>query len=558
MLQGGNTMKIISCLTAGLIVLSSAAMSFAKTIDEYAAEAAAFRNAGQIDKAIATMTAAVDEHPGNSQAYTQLGIYMSEKAQRMPDFMELMQTIEQLFGIWDKALMLDENNVTARFYRAAWAVNVPKFFGQLETGVRDFEIITVMLEQAEDTTIQAQLLDAYDYLATGYQRLGEYERAKQTWNTLAEKAPGSPYAQAALDNIVQIEYVQNWLMEQKKQNPPLTDATRKLEQQVKNAPQNTGLLLALGKAYYENGWYEESASILTRVLSIDSENVDAYKQLCLALINMTDTGYDPRIALDTDFRTDLAFVITGTLDQALALAPDDIDLRFLRGVSGVQMPFFVGALNQGIDDLFIILESDAPDTVKAEAHYWIGKAYEKKTMTNWIEVVSAYPDSRAAQMVFDDLKPTVKRLDPYALKKPVVTIDFLIGFRDELAPQTAVWVEDADGTYITTVYVSGFSGHAKAQQVNLPVWAQVSEYRGADAVTAASIDLGHHVYTWDLKDLSGTTVKPGEYKILVEVAFWPSMQYQRAEAMITLGKKDSRTLVQEGDLIPYLEVKYLR
>ncbi len=551
-------MRIISCLAVAFILFGSAAASFAKSLDEYTAEAEAFHNAGQIDKAIMTMNAAVEEHPENSQAYTQLGIYISEKIQRMRDYMELMGAVEQLFGIWDKALALDENNVTARFYRAAWAVNMPKFFGQLEIGVRDFEIITVMLEQSEDTTIQPQLLDAYQYLATGYQRLGDYERAKQTWNTLAEKVPGSANAQAALDNITRIEYVQNWITEQKKKNPPLADATKKLEQKVKDAPKNAGLLLALGKAYYEDGWYEESASVLSRALSIDSKNADAYKHLCLALINMSDTGYDPRISLDTDFRTDLAFVLTGTLDQALALAPDDIELRFLRGVSGVQMPFFVGALNQGIDDLFIILESDAPDTLKAVAHYWIGKAYEKKMMTNWIEVVSMYPDSRAAQLVFSDLDPAVKRLDPAALKKPVVTIDFLIGFQDELAPQTAIWVEDAEGTYITTVYVSGFSGHAKSSQVNLPVWAQTSEFQGADAVTGASIDLGHHVYTWDLKDLTGTTVKPGEYKILVEVAFWPSMQYQRAGAVITLGKKDSRVLVQEGNLIPYLEVKYLR
>ena len=551
-------MKTISCIAAAFIIFSSAVLSFAKSVDEYFTEAEAFHNAGQIDKAIATMNSAVEEHPENSQAYPQLGIYLSEQAQRMGDFMGLMQVIEQLFGIWDKALALDENNVTARFYRAAWAVNIPKFFGQLEIGVRDFEIITVMLEQSEDTTFHAQLLDAYEFLATGYQRLGEYERAKKSWKILAEKVPGSPSAQQALANIAQIEYVQNWIQEQKKQNPPLTDATMQLEQKVKNSPQNVELLLALGNAYYENGWYEESASVLSRALSIDAENAAAYRLLCLALIKMSDTGYDPRIALDTDFRTDLAFVLTGTLDQALALAPDDLDLIFLRGVSGVQMPFFVGALNQGIDDLFVILESDAPDTLKAEAHYWIGKAYEKKSMTNWIEVVSSYPDSRAAQLVFRDLKPAVKRIDPATIEKPVVTIDFLIGFQDELPPQTAVWIEDADSTYITTVYVSGFSGHAKGQQINLPMWAQVSQFQGADAVTAASIDLGHHVYTWDLKDLTGATVKPGDYKILVEVAFWPSMQYQRAEAKITLGKKDARTLVQEGNLLPYLEVKYLR
>ena len=119
-------------------------------------------------------------------------------------------------------------------------------------------------------------------------------------------------------------------------------------------------------------------------------------------------------------------------------------------------------------------------------------------------------------------------------------------------------LRDADLWRVLDLETIPLDENALGRTLAEPVWAKTSEFKGADAVTAASIDLGHHVYTWDLKDLSGTTVKPGEYKILVEVSFGPSMQYQRAEAMLTIEKVDSRVLVQEGNLIHYLEVQYLR
>jgi hypothetical protein len=159
--------------------------------------------------------------------------------------------------------------------------------------------------------------------------------------------------------------------------------------------------------------------------------------------------------------------------------------------------------------------------------------------------------------VFAALRPDVDQLNG-ELKPPFMTIDFIMGYKDELAPQTAVWIQNQAGNFIKTVYVSGFSSFAREKQIDLPVYADKSKFADVDAVTGASIDLGHHLYQWDLKDIKGQPVKNGAYVVCVEVSFWPSMQYQRVEVPITIGKKSSQAVVKEGDLIPYVEVSLKR
>jgi hypothetical protein len=154
------------------------------------------------------------------------------------------------------------------------------------------------------------------------------------------------------------------------------------------------------------------------------------------------------------------------------------------------------------------------------------------------------------------MRPAVKRFDLSQYEPPVLAIDFVLGFRDELEPQTAVWIEDKDGNFVKTIYVSGFSGHAKEREVRLPKWANSSKFGDVDAVTGASINLGHHIYVWDLKDSLGRRVKAGKYVVKVEVAYWPSMQYQLVSAAVTLEEKGDRIIVEQGKFIPYLEVNY--
>jgi len=529
----------------------------AKTLDEYLKEAETFQNENQIEKAISTMEQAVKEYPKSSAAYAHLGIAISMKAQQTKDYEEIFKVIRRAFEMWNRALSLDPHNVTARFYRGAWAVNIPKFVGQLETGIKDMEIIVMALKQSPDEEARAQLVRAYQQLATGYQKAGDYEKAKETWGEIIKIAPETELADLAQTTIEHIVAVEKWLVEKygKKQDiPEITELRQKLE---KN-PDNINLLIALSKVLVENSIPNEAYRLLKQVISLDKSNLAAYKLLAAAMDEIAAEEYDPRIYLDTDFRTDQAFEIMVILDKIVELSPDDIEMRFIRGITAIQMPFFVGKFDQGIDDLNLIAESDVLDETKAEALYWLGVAYQKKAMTQWISVVSDYPNTDAVQAVFDNLNPGVKHLDPSQYKKPAVVIDFVIGFKDELAPQTAVWVEDKEGNFVKTVYVSGFSGYAKEKQINLPIWARSSEFIDVDAITGASIDLGHHIYVWDLKNYLGKKVKSGEYIVKVEVAYWPSMQYQRVEAPIKIGRKDKHTFVEEGNLIPYLEVKYAR
>ena len=222
----------------------------------------------------------------------------------------------------------------------------------------------------------------------------------------------------------------------------------------------------------------------------------------------------------------------------------------------MQMPFFVKKLDQGIEDLEMVAESDAPEDTRAEALFWAGQGYRKMSTTAWIEVVSKHSDSQAAQMAFEAMDPAVQRLDLSDYQPPFLIVDFVLGFQDELAPQTAVWIENAAGVFVKTLDASGFAGVVKERQITLPLWAQASNFADADVITGASIDIGHHIYVWDLQDHLGNKVKSGEYTVKIEVSHWPSMLYQLAEATVELGKKEAKTIIAEGSFIPSLEVTY--
>jgi len=545
-------------IAVALLVVSLAGrFGDGKTLEEYIGEAEGYKNAGQYDEAISTMEKAVQEFPDHTDAHTQLGIMLGEKAQRTRDYMKMFEIANRAFVAWDRALELDARNFLARFYRGGWAVSVPKSVKLLDKGIRDFEIITQALEKSPDPSSKEQLAEAYLYLATGYQKNAEYGKAKKIYEKIIEFAPETEFARLAHENIDKILTFENWQTERVKHLPEDTPEIMRLKAQVAKEPTRFDLLLALGKAYYDIENYEDAASILRKAVSIEQSSSDAYKLLAFSLNEVNSVGYDPRIYLDTDFRTDLAFESAEALDKAVTLTPEDAELRFTRGVAAVQMPFFVNRLDQGIADLEMVTKSDVSRDMKAEATYWLGYAHQKKATTYWTQVVSIYPGTEAVQDVFNTLRPPVMHVDLSSYSPPVVGIEFELSYRDELAPQTAVWIENEEGEFVKTIYVSGFSGYAKEKQINLPVWAKSSEFVDVDAVTGASINLGHHVYVWDVTDHKGAKVKRGQYNVLVEVSYWPSMQYQRVEAPVEIGKREVRKVVEEGDIIPYLEVRYL-
>ena len=89
--------------------------------------------------------------------------------------------------------------------------------------------------------------------------------------------------------------------------------------------------------------------------------------------------------------------------------------------------------------------------------------------------------------------------------------------------QYAVWIEDTDGRLIKTLYATRYTANGGYQDRpdSIPAWVEKSGLAEMakteiDAITGATPKAGSLAYTWDLTDLHGNIVKPGEYNFFVE------------------------------------------
>ena len=475
----------IACLMLSGIMVAAMAVQFS-TPDQYIAEAYVLSQSGQIEQAIELMEEAVSEFPLSSDVHTHLGILWSIQAQRTGGTQVYSLALKAL-QMWDQAIALNPNDVLARYNRGFWGVQAP--FGYLDEGIADLDYLTLAFEQAPDKVSSDSLSKVYDVLGTGYFKKGDVQNARQAWSKVIELSPGTGTAKSASKHLETLESFEDRKSKPAEQQVAESAATVAVKEKIRNDPSNTELRLELGKAYYIDGNYEKAVTILNNVARADQTNAEAYKWLAMAMAEFTRQGYDERTYFNQGFRTNLSFQTVRAANKAVELAPDDISIRLIRGSVGVQMPFFVGILDQSIDDLQMVIDSNALDDMKAKALYWLGIAYERKAASTWIEIVSKYPTTGSVRDAFEAMHPPVAHFDIAKYEMPLLTVDFILDFRDELAPQTAIWVEDTDGNFVKTIYVSGFSGFAREKQVNLPDWAKSSQFTDVDAVTGASIDM---------------------------------------------------------------------
>jgi hypothetical protein len=91
--------------------------------------------------------------------------------------------------------------------------------------------------------------------------------------------------------------------------------------------------------------------------------------------------------------------------------------------------------------------------------------------------------------------------------------------------QFALWIEDAQGRYVKTLYATRFTasgGYAKRAQ-SIPDWVRQSGIAGlskvqADALTGATPRTGRLSYRWDGTNQAGAAVPPGEYQVVLEAS----------------------------------------
>jgi hypothetical protein len=105
-----------------------------------------------------------------------------------------------------------------------------------------------------------------------------------------------------------------------------------------------------------------------------------------------------------------------------------------------------------------------------------------------------------------------------------VEINFVYSIQKGFASnQFAVWIEDAQGKYIKTLYATKFTANGgwKRREHSLPLWVKQSSLAEMskaqiDAITAPTPKAGKLDFTWDYTDSAGRKVADGEYKIFIE------------------------------------------
>ena len=355
-----------------------------------------------------------------------------------------------------------------------------------------------------------------------------------------------------------------------------------LERQLKKEPNNTILLVALGKAYIEADDYGTARHLLSQAATIDSMNAGVFALLAESYIAEAGGGYSEKIHEDQDYQTRLIFHIMSNINRAIALDEGNVEYRFTRAAYMLEMPVFagfyermdgtmdvaatithemvandyLGFVGQAVGDLKMIVQSDAPDEMKAEAYYYLGRAHRMLGLQYWQTLTKEYRWTDASKRAWMEMAPTIEGHEAKKIEGESVMIRFNIAFESDLPPQTAVWIEDAGGNFLKTLYVSGFSGQAKEKQVVLPAWAGQSKFR-EDNTTGASIAYGLHRFVWDCTNSAGVRVPDATYTVKVEVHHWPSMHYQSVSAEIKVGGEAGIETVTEGDLVPFLEVRYV-
>jgi tetratricopeptide (TPR) repeat protein len=501
--------------------------------------------AGAFEQAVETLRKAIDTHPESSLLMTKLGEALGRKsgadfeAGRMS---EAMSEVNQSFDALEKAIELDDKNIQARITYGVMGLQVPVFFGKVKPAIQHLEKARNLLEaNPSESNLESRLL-VYRYLGEGYRKEERIREAEIVWKMLLAITQEGEQAKAAEEGLSEIKEMEV----KESERAGVVPETEDIQELMKS-----------GKTYLNDGQFAKARLVFEKIMSIDEKNSEA--QLCLiqAIASDVQRGYDDRVYENQDTRTHLAFDMAREMKKGVNLNPDNKTLRLQYAMTCIYMPFFVGKMDEGITMLEAMSQDQTlPDSLLEQVLFGLGFAHMRKGAAYWAHLVQKDQNAPVTEAIYQWYSErefsSDNRPDGNAVK-----ISFHLGFMDELSPQTAIWIEDMAGQFVKTVYVSGFAGNAKEKQITLPSWGKSSAFE-TDGTTGASIDWGTYTFYWDLTSHDGKKIKKGQYKVFLEVSWWPTFRYALTSAEIEVGKKNVKIMTKKEPFVPEFSVEYLR
>ena len=165
------------------------------------------------------------------------------------------------------------------------------------------------------------------------------------------------------------------------------------------------------------------------------------------------------------------------------------------------------------------------------------------------------------------LSCVVSQQSPQQTSQKAAELTFLFTRQSGSASnQFAVWVEDAQGKHIKTLYATRWTANGgwSRRPTSIPIWVRQSDLSNMskaqiDAVSGATPRTGPLTYVWDGTDSRGAAVPAGNYELILEGTLrWedqvlyripirpgqgPSVPQARAE--YTGNRTDERSMISE-------------
>ncbi len=128
------------------------------------------------------------------------------------------------------------------------------------------------------------------------------------------------------------------------------------------------------------------------------------------------------------------------------------------------------------------------------------------------------------------------------------TVEVAVDYQRQPGPgsnQYAIWVEDADGKLVRTLFVTRYTaegGYVRRPDCT-PTWVAKADAPNlgkeqTDAFSGATPQTGIQTYVWDGTNDAGAAVAPGTYTVKLEGTYKGASQV-RYEAAVTLGSGES-------------------